>query len=247
MSDTAKAYLHNDKYIKVDVECKSSDILKCLQKKNICTAIPKKMLERIDNFLRFINTLNDNGTICIKKDPDNEDTFISLGFNIIIIVNIEGWVSAIKEAINNQIFGAPSSVYEMLSRLGFSPMGGESSSGSLYSDIKSRKSRLTFLKDIWVYSDDKTFTNMHRLWNSNISGVDTIRTNVIYKKTSINSSDDNGGSGGSGDSGGSGGSGSGGSSSNAKRQKTEKPEKTEKTEKKEPADTSNLQLLCNLV
>jgi hypothetical protein len=216
MSKIATAYFNNDKYIKVGVECKSSDILKCLQERKIYTTIPKKMLERIDNFLNFINRLNDDGIICIKKDPNNEDTFISLGFNIIIIVNIEGWISAIKEAINNQIFGAPSSVYEMLARLGFSPMDGESSTGPLYSDIKSKKSRLTFLKDIWVYSDDKSFTNMHRLWNSNISGVDTIRTNVIYKnKISVTSGD-------SGD-------------SNIKRQK------------KEAADTSNLQLLCNVI
>jgi hypothetical protein len=176
------------------------------------------MLVNIDNFFKFIKKLNDNGTICIKKDPDNEDTFISLGFNIVIIVNIEEWVSAIKEAINNKVFGAPSSVYEMLSRLGFAPKDGESSSSPLYPDIKSRKSRLAFLKDIWVYSDDKSFTNMHRLWNSNISGVDTIRTNVIYKnkiKISDTSSDSGG--------------------SNIKRQK------------KEPTDTSNLQLLCNLV
>lgn len=190
MSKIATAYFNNDKYIKVGVECKSSDILKCLQERKIYTTIPKKMLERIDNFLNFINRLNDDGIICIKKDPNNEDTFISLGFNIIIIVNIEGWILAIKEAINNQIFGAPSSVYEMLARLGFSPMDGESLSGPLYSDIKSRKSRLAFLKDIWVYSDDKTSTNMHRLWNSNISGVNTIRTNVIYKNKITSSGSD---------------------------------------------------------
>jgi hypothetical protein len=218
MSKIATAYFNNDKYIKVGVECKSINILKCLQEKKICTTIPKKMLERIDNFLNFINRLNDDGTICIKKDPDNEDTFISLGFNIIIIVNIEGWVSAIKEAINKQTFGAPSSVYEMLARLGFSPMDGESSTSPLYPDIKNMKSRLTFLKDIWVYSDDKIFTNMHRLWNSNISGVDTIRTNVIYKNKITSSGSD-------GDSGG----------SNSKKQKTEH------------TDTSNLQLLCSVI
>jgi hypothetical protein len=239
MSVTAKAYLNNDKYIKVSVDCKSSDILECLQKKHICTVfegnsraslvkascttIPKKMLEHIDNFFKFINKLNDDGIICIKKDPDNEDTFISLGFNIIIIVNIEGWVSAIKEGINNKIFGAPSSVYEMLSRLGFAPKDGESSSGPLYSDIKSRKSRLAFLKDIWIYSDDKSFTNMHRLWNSNISGVDTIRTNTSYKNKSRDTSD------------------------TSDTRDTSDSDDNAKRQKKESSDTSNLQLLCSLV
>jgi hypothetical protein len=106
----------------------------------------------------------------------------------------------------------------MLARLGFSPMDGESSTSPLYPDIKNMKSRLTFLKDIWVYSDDKIFTNMHRLWNSNISGVDTIRTNVIYKNKITSSGSD-------GDSGG----------SNSKKQKTEH------------TDTSNLQLLCSVI
>ena len=219
MSDTAKSYLNNDKYIKVDVECESSDILKCLQKKYICTTIPKKMLLRIDNFFKFINKLNNDGIICVKKDPDNEDTFISLGFNIIIIINVEGWISAIKEAINNQIFGAPSSVYEMFARLGFAPKDGNSTTDSLYPDIKCKKSRLAFLKDIWIYSDDKTFNNMQRLWNSNIAGRDTIRNNKSYKKprdTSCDNDNDN-------------------DSDNVKRHK------------KKATDTSNLQLLCNVI
>ncbi len=69
----------------------------------------------------------------------------------------------------------------MLSMFGFSSRVYKKKSDQLYQHLDKRV-RILYSRNIWFYNYDTFSTNIHRSWNSNIAGIDTIRINRIQNK-----------------------------------------------------------------
>jgi len=138
------------------------------------------MQTRIERFIHFLKEQNDKDIICIKKSNDSNIKNTCLGFHIIIIMNKNEWVKAIEYNIEQELFSA-TGIYEMLSMFGFSSQLSKKKVDSSFQHLDKRI-KILYSKDIWIYNEKTFSTNIHRSWNSNVAGVDTIRINKIQNK-----------------------------------------------------------------
>ena len=173
-------YLDDQKYSKINVICTFDDIINYLQTNNLCQKLTEKMQTRIERFIHFLKEQNDKDIICIKKSNDSNIKNTCLGFHIIIIMNKNKWVKAIEYNIEQKLFSA-TGIYEMLSMFGFSSQLSKKKVDSSYQHLDKRV-QILYSKNIWIYNDATFSANIHRSWNSNIAGVDTIRINKIQNK-----------------------------------------------------------------
>lgn len=173
-------YLDDQKYSKINVICTFDDIINYLQTNNLRQELTEKMQTRIERFIHFLKKLNDEDIICIKKLNDSNIKNTCIGFNIIIIINIDEWIKAIEYNIEQKLFSA-TGIYEMLSMFGFSSQLSRKKTDSSYQHLDKRV-RILYSKNIWIYNEDTFSANIHRSWNSNIAGIDTIRINKIQNK-----------------------------------------------------------------
>jgi len=174
-------YFDDKKYSKINVISTFNDILNYLQTNNLHQKLTITMQMRIEKFLRFLNELNDKDIICIKKLNDFDIKDICLGFNIIIIINKDEWIKAIEYNIEKKHFSAYS-IYEMLSMFGYSSQVCKKKTDLSHQHLN-KKVKILYTKSIWIYNDDTFLANIHRSWNSNIAGIDTIRKNKTHKKS----------------------------------------------------------------
>jgi hypothetical protein len=167
--------LDDKKYSKINVISTFNDIINYLQINNLCQKLTEKMQTRIEIFLNFLIEQNQNGTICIKKlnDPNIENT--CLKFNTINIINKDKWIKAIEHNIEKEVFSA-NSIYEMLLMFGFSSHECKKETVPSFQKLN-KKVQILYSKESWIYNDKTFNNNKHRLWNSNIKCVDTIRVN----------------------------------------------------------------------
>jgi hypothetical protein len=173
-------YLDDQKYSKINVICTFDDIINYLQTNNLCQKLTEKMQTRIERFIHFLKEQNDKDIICIKKSNDSNIKNTCLGFHIIIIMNKNKWVKAIEYNIEQKLFSA-TGIYEMLSMFGFSSQLSKKKVDSSYQHLDKRV-QILYSKNIWIYNDATFSANIHRSWNSNVAGVDTIRINKIQNK-----------------------------------------------------------------
>jgi len=173
-------YLDDQKYSKINVICTFDDIINYLQTNNLCQKLTEKMQTRIERFIHFLKEQNDKDIICIKKSNDSNIKNTCLGFHIIIIMNKNEWVKAIEYNIEQELFSA-TGIYEMLSMFGFSSQLSKKKVDSSFQHLDKRI-KILYSKDIWIYNEKTFSTNIHRSWNSNVAGVDTIRINKIQNK-----------------------------------------------------------------
>jgi hypothetical protein len=173
--------LDDQEYSDTNVISTFNDIINYLQTNNLCQELTKKMQTRIKKFLNFLIEQNQEGTICIKKlnDPNIENT--CLKFNTIIIINKDKWIKAIEHNIEKEVFSA-NSIYEMLLMFGFSSQECKKEIDPLFQKLN-KKVQILYSKELWIYNDKTFNNNKHRLWNSNIKSVDTIRVNKSQTKS----------------------------------------------------------------
>ena len=138
------------------------------------------MQTRIERFIHFLKKLNDEDIICIKKLNDSSIKNTCLGIHIIIIMNKNEWIKAIEYNIEQKLFSA-TGIYEMLSMFGFSSQLCKKKTDLSYQHLDKRV-QILYSKNIWIYNEDTFSANIHRSWNSNIAGIDTIRINKIQNK-----------------------------------------------------------------
>ena len=173
-------YLDDQKYSKINVICTFDDIINYLQINNLRQELTEKMQTRIERFIHFLKKLNDEDIICIKKLNDSNIKNTCIGFNIIIIINIDEWIKAIEYNIEQKLFSA-TGIYEMLSMFGFSSQLCKKKT-DLSCQHLDKRVQILYSKDIWIYNEKVFSANIHRSWNSNIAGIDTIRINKIQNK-----------------------------------------------------------------
>lgn len=173
-------YLDDQKYSKINVICTFDDIINYLQTNNLRQELTEKMQTRIERFIHFLKKLNDEDIICIKKLNDSSIKNTCLGIHIIIIMNKNEWIKAIEYNIEQKLFSA-TGIYEMLSMFGFSSQLCKKKTDLSYQHLDKRV-QILYSKNIWIYNEDTFLANIHRSWNSNIAGIDTIRINKIQNK-----------------------------------------------------------------
>lgn len=173
-------YLDDQKYSKINVICTFNDIINYLQTNNLRQELTEKMQTRIERFIHFLKKLNDEDIICIKKLNDSSIKNTCLGIHIIIIMNKNEWIKAIEYNIEQKLFSA-TGIYEMLSMFGFSSQLCKKKTDLSYQHLDKRV-QILYSKNIWIYNEDTFSANIHRSWNSNIAGIDTIRINKIQNK-----------------------------------------------------------------
>ena len=174
-----KKFLDDKKYSKINVISTFNDIINYLQTNNLRQELTEKMQTRIERFLNFLNKLNDEDIICIKKLNGLDIVNTCLRFHIIIIKNKNEWIKAIEYNIEQKLFSA-TGIYEMLSMFGFSSQQCKKTDLS-YQHLDKRV-QILYNKNIWIYNEDTFLANIHRSWNSNVAGVNTIRINKIQNK-----------------------------------------------------------------
>lgn len=173
-------YLDDQKYSKINVICTFDDIINYLQTNNLRQELTEKMQTRIERFIHFLKKLNDEDIICIKKLNDSSIKNTCLGIHIIIIMNKNEWIKAIEYNIEQKLFSA-TGIYEMLSMFGFSSQLCKKKTDLSYQHLDKRV-QILYSKNIWIYNEDTFSANIHRSWNSNVAGVNTIRINKIQNK-----------------------------------------------------------------